>query len=46
MLRISTGEIWYTMPAFKRRAFKTIQIEIGEHELEIPKYAMTFSTNY
>ncbi|GAM63931.1 hypothetical protein JCM19232_2341 [Vibrio ishigakensis] len=33
---ISTGEIWYTMPAFKRRAFKTIQIEIGEHELEIP----------
>lgn len=39
---ISTGEIWYTMPAFKRRAFKTIQIEIGEHELEIPKYAMTF----
>ncbi|MFA0055538.1 hypothetical protein [Vibrio echinoideorum] len=39
---ISTGEVWYTMPAFKRRAFKTIQIEIGEHELEIPKYAMTF----
>ena len=39
---ISTGETWYTMPAFKRRAFKTIQVEIGEHELEIPKYAMTF----
>ncbi|MEZ9541784.1 hypothetical protein AB4209_07420 [Vibrio sp. 10N.286.48.C11] len=39
---ISTKEAWYTMPAFKRRAFKTIQIEIGEHELEIPKYAMTF----
>lgn len=39
---ISTGEVWYTMPAFKRRAFKTIQIEIGQHELEIPKYAMTF----
>ncbi|EIV8499838.1 TPA: hypothetical protein JG826_000995 [Vibrio parahaemolyticus] len=39
---IFTGEVWYTMPAFKRRAFKTIQIEIGEHELEIPKYAMTF----
>lgn len=39
---ISTGKTWYTMPAFKRRAFKTIQVEIGEHELEIPKYAMTF----
>lgn len=39
---ISTSEVWYTMPAFKRRAFKTIQIEVGEHELEIPKYAMTF----
>jgi len=39
---ISTGETWYTMPAFKRRAFKTIQVEIGEHELEIPMYAMTF----
>ncbi|EGQ9766911.1 hypothetical protein FWP32_05280 [Vibrio alginolyticus] len=39
---ISTGETWYTMPAFKRRAFKTIQVEIGEHELEIPKYAMNF----
>ncbi|WHR54341.1 hypothetical protein O8413_23400 (plasmid) [Vibrio furnissii] len=39
---ISTGDTWYTMPAFKRRAFKTIQVEIGDHELEIPKYAMTF----
>ncbi|KMV28972.1 hypothetical protein AB733_20685 [Photobacterium swingsii] len=39
---ISTGETWYTMPAFKRRAFKTIRVEMGEHELEIPKYAMTF----
>lgn len=38
----SIGEIWYTMPAFKRRAFKTIQIEVGEHELDIPKYAMSF----
>ena len=38
----STGEAWYTMPAFKRRAFKTIRVEMGEHELEIPKYAMTF----
>ena len=39
---ISTGEIWYTMPAFKRRAFKTILVEMGEHELAIPKYAMIF----
>ncbi|MBF4355065.1 hypothetical protein EAY36_27970, partial [Vibrio anguillarum] len=38
----SAGETWYTMPAFKRRAFKTIQVEIGEHELDIPKYAMRF----
>ncbi|WP_114787844.1 hypothetical protein [Vibrio tetraodonis] len=39
---ISVGEIWYTMPAFKRRAFKTIQVEMGGHELDIPKYAMSF----
>ncbi|MEZ9132748.1 hypothetical protein [Vibrio breoganii] len=38
----SIGEIWYTMPAFKRRAFKTIQVEMGGHELDIPKYAMSF----
>lgn len=38
----SAGETWYTMPAFKRRAFKTIQVEMGEHELNIPKYAMRF----
>ncbi|CAK4070092.1 hypothetical protein [Vibrio sp. 16] len=38
----SVGEIWYTMPAFKRRAFKTIHVEMGGHELEIPKYAMSF----
>jgi len=36
------GEMWYTMPAFKRRAFKTIHIEMGGHELEIPKYALDF----
>lgn len=41
----STGEKWYTMPAFKRRAFKTIQIEVGEHELDIPKYAIQFFDN-
>ncbi|MEZ8819228.1 hypothetical protein AB4304_00025 [Vibrio breoganii] len=41
----SLGETWYTMPAFKRRAFKTIQVEMGAHELEIPKYAMSFFDN-
>lgn len=39
---MTIGEEWYTMPAFKRRAFKTIQVEIGGHELEIPKYALDF----
>jgi len=39
----SVTESWYTMPAFKRRAFKTVQIEIGEHDLlEVPKYALDF----
>lgn len=38
----SLGESWYTMPAFKRRAFKTIQVEMGGHELDIPKYALDF----
>ncbi|HFI9307584.1 TPA: hypothetical protein ACGSUL_002033 [Yersinia enterocolitica] len=34
---------WYKMPAFKRRAFKTITIEIGDHDrIEIPKYALQF----
>ncbi len=41
----SAGETWYTMPTFKRRAFKTIQVEMGEHELDIPKYAMQFFDN-
>ncbi|MDH5925108.1 hypothetical protein L8S13_02265 [Vibrio lentus] len=39
---LKVGEVWYTMPAFKRRAFKTISVEVGEHELEIPKYSMDF----
>lgn len=40
---ISIGELWYTMPAFKRRSFKTITIEMGEHGfLDIPKYCITF----
>ncbi|KKO44799.1 hypothetical protein WG68_13215 [Arsukibacterium ikkense] len=42
---MAVGETWYTMPAFKRRAFKTIQVEMGEHELDIPKYAMHFFDN-
>ncbi|MCC4821233.1 hypothetical protein LMH81_32445, partial [Vibrio lentus] len=41
----SIEEVWYTMPSFKRRAFKTIQIEMGEHRLDIPKYAMQFFDN-
>ncbi|MGT2593414.1 hypothetical protein ACVQ79_13160 [Vibrio cholerae] len=39
---VSLGEQWYTMPAFKRRAFKTVQVEMGEHTLNIPKYSMSF----
>lgn len=39
------GDTWYTMPAFKRRAFKTIQVEVGTHELDIPKYAIHFFDN-
>ncbi|APX07641.1 TPA: hypothetical protein ACGU4U_003516 [Vibrio vulnificus] len=42
---MSMGEEWYTMPAFKRRAFKTIQVEMGGHELDIPKYALNFFDN-
>ncbi|WP_192895765.1 hypothetical protein [Aeromonas salmonicida] len=34
---------WYKMRAFKRRAFKTITVEIGTHDrLEIPSYALQF----
>ncbi|WP_394245367.1 hypothetical protein [Vibrio astriarenae] len=39
------GDRWYSMPAFKRRAFKTIQLEMGGHNLEIPKYALDFFDN-
>ncbi|MCH8493670.1 MAG: hypothetical protein LAT53_10595 [Idiomarina sp.] len=39
----SPSENWHQMPAFKRRAFKTITVEIGENNrLEVPKYAMSF----
>jgi hypothetical protein len=42
---MTLGEVWYTMPTFKRRAFKTIQVEMGGHELEIPKYSLDFFNN-
>lgn len=39
----SVGEQWYQMPAFKRRSFKVVHVEIGEHDyLEIPKYSLSF----
>ncbi|RWU08864.1 hypothetical protein EGC76_10990 [Pseudidiomarina gelatinasegens] len=39
----SFSETWYQMPAFKRRAFKTISVEIGDNsQVHIPKYAMQF----
>lgn len=39
----SIGDKWYKMPAFKRRSFKTVHVEMGEHDyLEIPKYCMSF----
>ncbi|CAD5361035.1 hypothetical protein [Citrobacter freundii] len=38
----STKDTWYSMPAFKRRSFKVIHIEMGEHSIDIPKYSMEF----
>ncbi|WP_419147216.1 hypothetical protein [Pseudoalteromonas 'SMAR'] len=39
----SFGEKWYTMPAFKRRSFKMVHVEIGEHDyLDVPKYCLAF----
>lgn len=39
----SFGEQWYQMPAFKRRSFKIIHVEVGEHNyLNIPKYCLSF----
>lgn len=38
----TTQDVWYSMPAFKRRAFKLIHVEMGEHTLDIPKYSMQF----
>ena len=39
---MSVGEEWYTMPTFKRRAFKIIHVEMGQHTLDIPKYSISF----
>ncbi|EHK2864324.1 hypothetical protein J7G17_003046 [Vibrio parahaemolyticus] len=37
------SENWYQMPAFKRRSFKTITVELGDNSrFEIPKYATQF----
>ncbi|MGR5549608.1 hypothetical protein [Vibrio sp. DNB22_12_1] len=34
---------WYVMPAFKRRAFKTISVEIANNQtLEVPKFSLSF----
>ncbi|TDX15908.1 hypothetical protein EDF88_3355 [Buttiauxella sp. BIGb0552] len=34
---------WYQMPAFKRRAFRVITIQIGAHDqISIPKYSLEF----
>lgn len=41
----TAGDTWYSMPAFKRRALKTIHVEMGGHELDIPKYSMHFFDN-
>ena len=38
----SIKDEWYTMPVFKRRSFKIIHVEIGQHNLNIPKYCMNF----
>lgn len=37
------NELWYQMPAFKRRAFRVITVQIGDHgQINIPKYSMDF----
>ncbi|BBC40497.1 hypothetical protein FA893_11645 [Photobacterium damselae subsp. piscicida] len=38
----SLGNTWCSMPAFKRRAFKIIHVEMGDHGLDIPKYSLEF----
>ena len=37
------NEVWYQMPAFKRRAFRVITVQIGDHgQLNVPKYSLEF----
>lgn len=39
---VSISKQWYQMPAFKRRSFKIVHVEMGEHDyLDIPKYSLT-----
>ena len=38
----SSKDTWYSMPAFKRRSFKVIHVEMGKHSIDIPKYSMEF----
>ncbi len=38
----SSKDTWHSMPAFKRRSFKVIHVEMGEHSIDIPKYSMEF----
>ncbi|EKM5743697.1 hypothetical protein PU345_002989 [Enterobacter kobei] len=39
----NTDSNWYQMPAFKRRAFRVVTVEIGDHgQLNIPRYSMDF----
>lgn len=39
----SVSESWYRMPAFKRRAFRTVTVYFTGHDhLDIPKYSLQF----
>ncbi|EMN1411340.1 hypothetical protein JW310_19470 [Enterobacter cloacae subsp. cloacae] len=39
----NTDANWYQMSAFKRRAFRIVTVEIGDHaQLNIPRYSMEF----
>lgn len=38
----TSQDVWYSMPAFKRRAFKMVHVEMGAHSIDLPKYSMQF----
>lgn len=40
--RFSVKDVWYSMSVFKRRSFKVIHVEMGDHSLDIPKYSICF----